>query len=158
MTDPERIQWLERELQRLNNVIYDQHRKLEAYESKALEGAGTAPVAEVGKGLEPAELAALSEVQDVDINYYVLVPFTTCAAAEWAAENIYTTLGLDCHVIARPPVNQAALVYHTAGIEGGPAPAVSGPLEPRQEQEQELGDGGCPAVSGTALHLNDEEG
>lgn len=41
----------------------------------------------------------LRDDQDVDVNYYVLVPFTTVDAAEWAAGHIGTNF--DCHVSAR---------------------------------------------------------
>lgn len=54
-------------------------------------------------------IAVLSDVQDVDVNYYVLVPFTTSAAAEWAAGEIEAHIDLDCHVVGAAAVDQNAL-------------------------------------------------
>ena len=50
----------------------------------------------------------LSESQDVDVNYYVLVPFTTFAAAHWATGHIGTSF--DCHIVSRAAVDQDAPV------------------------------------------------
>ncbi len=50
--------------------------------------------------------AALRDEQDVEVNYYVLVPFTTAEAALWAAGRIEEWF--DCHVIGRAAVDQDA--------------------------------------------------
>jgi hypothetical protein len=46
--------------------------------------------------------ARLSDEQDVDVNYYILVPFTTAQAALWAADRIE----FDTHVVGRAAVDQ----------------------------------------------------
>jgi hypothetical protein len=58
----------------------------------------------------------LASVQDVEVNYYVLVPFTTSAAALWAAG--YIGERFDCHVVGRAAVDQDALI-----VVGGSAEA-----------------------------------
>lgn len=50
----------------------------------------------------------LSAVQDSDVNFYVIVPFTTVAAAEWAAGEVGCLF--DCHVISAASVDPSALV------------------------------------------------
>jgi hypothetical protein len=53
----------------------------------------------------------LRDVQDVDVNFYVLVPFTTLRAAEWAASRIARAqIGFDCHIVDRVAVDQSARV------------------------------------------------
>lgn len=45
---------------------------------------------------------------DQDVNYYVIVPYTTFAAAEWAMGHI--GVNFDCHVISAAAVDQDAPV------------------------------------------------
>lgn len=59
-------------------------------------------------GAPDGDSESLADVQDVDVNYYVLVPFTTHAAAEWGAGQISTYF--DCHVVSRAAVDQNAAV------------------------------------------------
>lgn len=61
---------------------------------------------------EAIEARALAEAQDVDVNYYVLVPFTTADAALWAAGRIEAMF--DCLVVGRAAVSQDALVVERA--------------------------------------------
>ncbi len=53
-------------------------------------------------------MSVLRDVQDVDVNYYVLVPFTTAAGAGWAANLIAEKF--DCHVVGVVAVDQDAIV------------------------------------------------
>lgn len=51
----------------------------------------------------------LSEVQDVEVNYYVLVPFTTLEGALLGAGHIAP--GLDCHIVSAAAVDQKTIDY-----------------------------------------------
>jgi hypothetical protein len=56
----------------------------------------------------------LSDEQDVDVFFYVIVPFTTVDAAEWAAGHI--GCNFDCHVISAAAVDQdAPLLFSLVG-------------------------------------------
>ena len=68
-------------------------------------------MSDVGNG------TSLGEGQDSDVNYYVIVPFTTAAAAEWAMGEI--GMKFDCHVISAAAVDQnAPLVATLVNPEG----------------------------------------
>lgn len=55
----------------------------------------------------------LRDVQDVDVNYYVLVPFTTVDACEWFTNVVAPSF--DCHIVSRAAVDQDAPLAAAAG-------------------------------------------
>lgn len=53
--------------------------------------------------------------QDETPNYYVIVPFQTMAAAEWASGHIGCQF--DCHVISAHSIDPDALILSSVVIE-----------------------------------------
>jgi hypothetical protein len=56
--------------------------------------------------------ATLGDVQDEEVNYYVLVPFSTVDACEWFIG--YVAESFDCHIVSRTSVDQNAFLMGQA--------------------------------------------
>lgn len=64
----------------------------------------------------PQTLPTLAETQDDEVNFYVLVPFTTVEGALWGAGHVATHF--DCHVVSIAAVDQNALDYTEGKLNG----------------------------------------
>lgn len=63
-----------------------------------------------------SDLPTLAETQDGEVNYYVLVPFTTFDGAMWGAGHVSSKF--DCHVVGIAAVDQRALDYTKGELKG----------------------------------------
>lgn len=63
------------------------------------------------------ERKTLREAQEPEVNYYVLVPFTSMEGALWGAGHVATHF--DCHVVSSAAVDQDTIDYTGGSLNGG---------------------------------------